>query len=55
MAGSREVLPVPSKDYGRLKNYINGEWVDSESKETRDVINPATNELIAQCSLINLQ
>ena len=51
MAGSREVLPVPSKDYGRLKNYINGEWVDSESKETRDVINPATNELIARVPL----
>jgi len=47
----REVLSVPSKQYGRLKNYINGEWVDSESKQTRDVVNPATNELIAQVPL----
>ncbi|MBF7025540.1 CoA-acylating methylmalonate-semialdehyde dehydrogenase [Staphylococcus kloosii] len=31
-----------------LKNYINGEWVESESKNTIDVFNPATKELIAK-------
>lgn len=31
-----------------LKNYINGEWVESNSKETIDVYNPATKEVIAK-------
>jgi len=31
-----------------VKNYINGKWVDSKSKETSDVINPATGEIIAK-------
>ncbi|AXY25025.1 methylmalonate-semialdehyde dehydrogenase (CoA acylating) [Suicoccus acidiformans] len=34
-----------------LKNYINGEWVDSEAKEFVDVYNPATGELIAKVPL----
>jgi len=29
-------------------NYINGQWVESVSKQTRDIINPATGEIIAQ-------
>lgn len=32
----------------RICNYINGEWKESESKETRDVINPATGEVLAK-------
>jgi malonate-semialdehyde dehydrogenase (acetylating)/methylmalonate-semialdehyde dehydrogenase len=44
-------LQEPSKQYGRLKNYIDGEWVDSESAQTRDVVNPATDEIIAQVPL----
>ncbi|MCK5390024.1 MAG: aldehyde dehydrogenase family protein, partial [Candidatus Thorarchaeota archaeon] len=31
-----------------VKNYINGKWVESKSKETRDVFNPATGEVIAK-------
>jgi malonate-semialdehyde dehydrogenase (acetylating) / methylmalonate-semialdehyde dehydrogenase len=31
-----------------LKNYINGEWVESRSTETIDVFNPATKEIIAK-------
>src|SRR5699024_8678371 len=31
----------------RLKNYVNGEWVDSESDQTEPVYNPATGEVIA--------
>ncbi|TFG31204.1 CoA-acylating methylmalonate-semialdehyde dehydrogenase [Candidatus Thorarchaeota archaeon] len=31
-----------------LKNYIDGEWVASESEITRDVLNPATGEIIAK-------
>lgn len=33
-----------------LKMYINGQWVDSASKETRDVINPANGEIIARAA-----
>ena len=32
----------------RLKNYINGNWVDSVSKETIDVVNPATGEILGK-------
>ena len=31
-----------------VKNYINGRWVESKAKETQDVINPATGELLAK-------
>jgi malonate-semialdehyde dehydrogenase (acetylating)/methylmalonate-semialdehyde dehydrogenase len=31
-----------------LKNYINGEWVESKAERTRNVINPATGEVITQ-------
>ena len=32
----------------RVKNYINGEWVDSEAKEYGDVWCPATGEKIGE-------
>jgi len=32
----------------RMKNYINGEWVESKSSEIGDVWNPAVGEKIAQ-------
>ncbi|WP_420809995.1 aldehyde dehydrogenase family protein, partial [Domibacillus enclensis] len=35
----------------KLKNYINGEWVDSVSGEFETVVNPATGEEIAQVPL----
>ena len=31
-----------------LQNYINGQWVNSHSAETINVVNPATKELLAQ-------
>ncbi|UCE11889.1 MAG: CoA-acylating methylmalonate-semialdehyde dehydrogenase [Candidatus Thorarchaeota archaeon] len=31
-----------------VKNYINGRWVESKSKKTQDVFNPATGEVIAK-------
>ncbi|MBI2341686.1 MAG: CoA-acylating methylmalonate-semialdehyde dehydrogenase [Deltaproteobacteria bacterium] len=34
-----------------LKNYIGGTWVESKSKETVDVLNPATGEKIGQTLL----
>ncbi len=42
------LLPEIQKKYGKLKNYVNGEWVDSESDKLLDVENPATGEIIAQ-------
>src|SRR5256885_5624104 len=35
----------------KLTNYINGQWTDSSAKEWRDVINPATGEVLAQVPL----
>lgn len=32
----------------KLKNYINGEWVESKADKYEDVINPATGELLCQ-------
>lgn len=32
----------------RLKNFINGEFVDSKSKKLFDIINPSTGEVISQ-------
>ncbi|MBM7701627.1 CoA-acylating methylmalonate-semialdehyde dehydrogenase [Metabacillus iocasae] len=40
-------MSVVNKDTLLLKNYINGEWVDSKGSEKLDVINPATKEVIA--------
>ncbi|MBZ5858039.1 CoA-acylating methylmalonate-semialdehyde dehydrogenase [Flavihumibacter profundi] len=31
-----------------LQNYINGQWVDSNSTETANVVNPATQEVLAR-------
>ena len=35
----------------KLQNFINGQWIDSPSNSYRDVINPATAEVIAQSPL----
>ena len=35
----------------KLTNYINGRWTDSQASEWRDVINPATGEILAQVPL----
>lgn len=46
-----KVVEMGNKSYGKLKNYINGEWVESESAQIRKVINPATGEIIAEVPL----
>ena len=33
----------------RLKNYINGQWVESKTSKWLEVKNPATDEVIALC------
>lgn len=42
------ILDEPIKEPLHLKNYINGEWVESEAKQISDVINPATQKVIAR-------
>jgi len=42
-------------EYGKLKNYIDGEWVESQSDEVLDVGNPATGEVIAQVPLSTVE
>src|SRR5579859_2844235 len=35
----------------KLTNYINGQWTDSHAAEWRDVVNPATGEILASVPL----
>jgi malonate-semialdehyde dehydrogenase (acetylating) / methylmalonate-semialdehyde dehydrogenase len=42
------LLQEPKSHYGKLKNYIDGKWVESKSTEIHDVVNPATMEVIAR-------
>ena len=35
----------------KLTHYINGQWTDSRANEWRDVVNPATGEVLAQVPL----
>ncbi|MCS0543716.1 aldehyde dehydrogenase family protein, partial [Aeromonas veronii] len=34
----------------KLKMFINGEWVDAQSKKTRSIINPANGKVIAEAA-----
>ena len=42
------LLPEVQKHYGKLKLYINGEWVDSKSDKIYEDVNPANGEVIAE-------
>jgi malonate-semialdehyde dehydrogenase (acetylating)/methylmalonate-semialdehyde dehydrogenase len=42
------ILKEPLKDVLTVKNYIDGEWLESESTEKRDIINPATLKKLAE-------
>jgi malonate-semialdehyde dehydrogenase (acetylating)/methylmalonate-semialdehyde dehydrogenase len=42
------MLPEVKKHYGKVQNYYDGEFVDSETDRWLDVVNPATREVIAQ-------
>ena len=42
------LLEEPIKEVLRLENYIDGEWVESESDQVLDIINPATQKTIAK-------
>lgn len=36
------LLPEVKKDYGKLKNFVNGEWIEPETTKYMDMENPAT-------------
>jgi malonate-semialdehyde dehydrogenase (acetylating) / methylmalonate-semialdehyde dehydrogenase len=40
-------MTITKKEIVVLKNYINGKWVESTSSKTLEVLNPATNEVLA--------
>jgi len=42
------LLEEPIKGVVTVKNYINGEWVESASTQVLDVVNPATQKTIAR-------
>ena len=42
------VLDEPLKEIVKVKNYIDGEWMESKSSEQRDIVNPATLKKIAE-------
>ncbi len=35
----------------KLKNYINGQWIESHTSNWREVVNPSTEEVLALCPL----
>ncbi len=51
MSDNKNLLPVVKEHYGRMRNYIDGEFVESTSDRAGDVINPATAEVIATVPL----
>lgn len=45
------VLPEVKAYYGKIKNYVDGVWIDSSSEEILDIVNPATGHSIGQVPL----
>ena len=48
MTSESKYIPEIQEHYGRLQNYVDGDWVDSESTEAQDVIDPAKDKAIAE-------
>jgi malonate-semialdehyde dehydrogenase (acetylating)/methylmalonate-semialdehyde dehydrogenase len=48
LAGGISELSEVQKNYGRLKLFIRGKWIDSKSDYTQPVMNPAKDETIAE-------
>ncbi|HIH00949.1 TPA: aldehyde dehydrogenase family protein, partial [Thermoplasmata archaeon] len=42
------LLPEVKADYGKLKNFVNGEWVESTTSKYLDIENPSTAKSIGQ-------
>lgn len=45
---NKEQKQTVSAEPRRLKNFINGEWIESKTDKYEDIINPATKEVIAR-------
>jgi malonate-semialdehyde dehydrogenase (acetylating)/methylmalonate-semialdehyde dehydrogenase len=45
------LLEPPKQDYGTLRNFVDGEWVEPETDRYLDVTNPATGEVIGRVPL----
>jgi len=44
-------LKAPQEDYGTLKNYVDGEWVEATTDRSLEVENPATGQIIGKVPL----
>lgn len=51
MSNQTNIIPEVSEHYGRLKNYIDGDFVDSSATETLEVMDPAKDRAIADVPL----
>ena len=40
-------MTIAGTSVTRLRNYVDGQWINSHSAESHDVVNPATNQVIA--------
>lgn len=49
------LLPEISKHYGRLKWYLNGQWVEPKSGRFFETTNPATDEVIAEAPIASTE
>ena len=49
------ILDEPIKEVRNLRNYINGEWIESKSNVIVDVVNPATMKVIAKVPRSNAE
>lgn len=49
--GSFNCLKAPKEDYGTLKNYVDGEWVEAATDRFLEVENPATGQIIGKVPL----
>ncbi len=49
------ILEEPIKEIRKLKNYINGEWVEANSNVYRDIVNPATMKVIGKVPQSNAE
>ena len=49
------ILPEVAKHYGKLKNYINGEWVEPGTGQYFETTNPATDEVFCEAAIASRQ
>jgi malonate-semialdehyde dehydrogenase (acetylating)/methylmalonate-semialdehyde dehydrogenase len=51
MGSEKKYIPEIAEHYGRLKNYVDGDFVEAETGEVLDVMDPAKDRAIAQVPL----